>query len=74
MPSVAEAAVKAVLDAHCAWSRIMHMRELSDGSVEYAYQFGLQDLAAAPRLLADVRAVQGAAGVSVLMQDAEELP
>lgn len=74
MPAAAEAGVKAALDGHCAWSRIMHMRELGDGSVEYAWQFGLQDLAAAPRLLADVRAVEGAAGVSVLLQDAEELP
>ena len=74
MPAASESGVRAALDGHCAWSRIMHMRELADGNVEYAWQFGLPDLAAAPRLLADVRAVPGAAGVSVLMQDAEELP
>ncbi len=74
VPSAAEAVVGAVLGRHCGSVKLLHMREAGDDVLEYAYEVGLDDAGQGPHLVAEIRAIAGVAGVSLLMQDTEAMP
>lgn len=74
LPPGGEGPLQEVLDRHCAEAKLLHVREASPDTQEFAYEITLDDLDQNRGLLSDVRALQGVTGISLLMQDAETRP